>query len=64
VILIGKRPLVRARTRGVIDYCAKLGRGRGAVDEDYLFIVLPPSGRSRGSAMSALDRLADVSRTS
>jgi hypothetical protein len=45
---VGSRALVRARTRGVIDYCAKLGRGRGAVDEDYLFIVLPPSGRRAG----------------
>jgi hypothetical protein len=61
---VGSRPLVRDRIRGVVEYCAKLGRRRDVIDEDDLFIVLPPSGRSRASAMSALDRLADVSRTS
>jgi hypothetical protein len=61
---LGNGPIVRGRIRGVVDYAAKLGRRRDVVDEDDLFIVLPPSGRSRGSAMSALDRLADVSRTS
>jgi hypothetical protein len=61
---LGDRSLARARIRGVVAYSAKLGRRRDVVDEDDLFIVLPPSGRSRGSAMSALDRLADVSRTS
>jgi hypothetical protein len=54
---LGSRPLVRARIRRVVDYCAKLGRRRDVIDEDDLFIVLPPSGRSRGSAMSALDRI-------
>jgi hypothetical protein len=61
---LGDRPPVRARIRRVVGYSAKLGRRRrDVVDEDDLFIVLPPSGRSRGSAMSALDRFADSSRT-
>jgi hypothetical protein len=61
---LGDRSLVRARIRKVVEYSAKLGRRRDVIDEDDLFIVLPPSGRSRGSAMSASDRLADSSRTS
>jgi hypothetical protein len=61
---VGSRPLVRGHIRKVVAYSAKLGRRRGAGDDVDLFTVLPPSGRSRGSAMSALDRLADVSRTS
>jgi len=61
---VGDRSLVRDRIRGVVEYCAKLGRRRHVGDGADLFTVLPPSGRSRGSAMSALDRLADVSRTS
>jgi hypothetical protein len=61
---VGSRSLVRARIRKVVAYAAKLGRRRGADDEVDLFTVLPPSGRSRASAMSALDRLANVSRTS
>jgi hypothetical protein len=44
---LGDRPIVRARIRRVVDYSAKLGRRRDVVDEDDLFIVLPPSGRSR-----------------
>jgi len=54
---VGDRSLVRARIRKVVAYSSKLGRGRDVVDEDDLFIVLPPSGRSRASAMSALDRI-------
>jgi hypothetical protein len=61
---LGNGPIVRGRIRRVVDYSAKLGRRRDVIDEDDLFIVLPPSGRSRGSAMSALDRFADSSRTS
>jgi hypothetical protein len=61
---VGDRALVRTRIRGVVDYSAKLGRRHRARCDDDLFIVLPPSGRSRASAMSALHRLADVSRTS
>jgi hypothetical protein len=44
---IGSRSLVRARIRKVVAYSAKLGRRRDVIDEDDLFIVLPPSGRSR-----------------
>jgi hypothetical protein len=62
--IVGDRSMARARIRCVVDYSAKLGRRRDVVDEDDLFIVLPPSGRSRASAMSASDRLADSSRTS
>jgi hypothetical protein len=51
---LGTRPIVRARISCVLDYSAKLGRRRDVVDEDDLFIVLPPSGRSRRSAMSPL----------
>jgi hypothetical protein len=38
---IGSRPLVRARIRRVVDYCAKLGRRRRDVDDVDLFTVLP-----------------------
>jgi hypothetical protein len=55
---VGSRSLVRARIRRVVAYSAKLGRRRGVADDVDLFTVLPPSGRSRGSAMSALDRIA------
>jgi hypothetical protein len=51
---LDRRPLVRARIRRVVEYSAKLGRRRDVVDGDDLFIVLPPSGRSRGSMMSPL----------
>jgi hypothetical protein len=38
---VGSRPLVRARIRRVVDYCAKLGRRRRDVDDVDLFTVLP-----------------------
>ena len=41
---VGSRPLVRARIRRVIGYCAKLGRRRGVEDVD-LFTVLPTASR-------------------
>jgi hypothetical protein len=50
---VGSRPLVRARIRRVVDYCAKLGRRRGVDDVD-LFTLLPTS-----RAMSALPPRAD-----
>jgi hypothetical protein len=56
---LGSRSLARARIRCVLDYSAKLGRRRGVVDEDDLFIVLPPSGRSPGSTSI---RFGSVSR--
>jgi hypothetical protein len=37
---VGSRPLVRARIRRVVEYCAKLGRRRGVDDVD-LFTLLP-----------------------
>jgi hypothetical protein len=37
---VGSGPLVRARIRRVVGYCAKLGRRRGVDDVD-LFTVLP-----------------------
>jgi hypothetical protein len=37
---VGSRPLVRARIRRVVGYCAKLGGRRGVEDVD-LFTVLP-----------------------
>jgi hypothetical protein len=37
------RPLVRTRIRGLVEYCAKLGRLHRAHCDDDLFIVLPPS---------------------
>jgi hypothetical protein len=39
--LVGSGPLVRARIRRVVDYCAKLGRRRRDVDDVDLFTVLP-----------------------
>jgi hypothetical protein len=42
---VGSRPLVRARIRRVVDYCAKLGRRRRNVDEVDLFTVLPTASR-------------------
>jgi hypothetical protein len=42
--LLGNRPLIRARIRRVVDYCAKLGRRRGVNDVD-LFTVLPTASR-------------------
>jgi hypothetical protein len=54
---VGSRSLVRPGIRRVVAYSAKLGRRRGADDDVDLFTVLPPSGRSRASAMSALDRI-------
>jgi hypothetical protein len=43
--LVGSGPLVRARIRRVVDYCAKLGRRRGADDNLDLFTVLPTASR-------------------
>jgi hypothetical protein len=43
---LGNGPIVRGRIRGVVAYSAKLGRRRDVIDEDDLFIVLPPSRRS------------------
>jgi hypothetical protein len=43
---VGSKPLVRARIRRVIDYCAKLGRRRrGLTDDADLFTVLPTASR-------------------
>jgi hypothetical protein len=42
---VGSGPLVRARIRRVVDYCAKLGRRRDVVDEGDLFTVLPTASR-------------------
>jgi hypothetical protein len=44
---VGSRPLVRARIRRVIGYCAKLGRyrRRDVVDDVDLFTVLPTASR-------------------
>jgi hypothetical protein len=53
------RSLVRDRIRCVVAYSAKLGRRRDIVDEDDLFIVLPPSGRSpmvRSGVIMGIDR--------
>ena len=41
---VGSRPLVRARIRRVVEYCAKLGRRRRDDDVD-LFTVLPTASR-------------------
>jgi hypothetical protein len=60
---VGARSLVHDRIRRVVDYSAKLARRYRSRRDDDFFTVLPPSGRSRGSAMSALERLADMSRT-
>jgi hypothetical protein len=38
---LGSGPLVRKRIRGVVGYCAKLGRRRRDVDDVDLFTVLP-----------------------
>jgi hypothetical protein len=38
---LGSRPLVRARIRRVVGYCAKLGRRRRGADDTDLFTVLP-----------------------
>jgi hypothetical protein len=38
---VGSRALVRDRIRRVVDYCAKLGRRRRAVDDFDLLTVLP-----------------------
>jgi hypothetical protein len=38
---VGSGPLVRARIRRVVDYCAKLGRRRRDVDDVDFFTVLP-----------------------
>jgi hypothetical protein len=47
---VGSRSLVRARIRRVVEYCAKLGRRRGDVDDGVdLFTVLPTSG-AQGSS--------------
>jgi hypothetical protein len=59
---IGDRPLVRAGIRRVVAYAAKLGRRHDVGDGADLFTVLPPTGRSPGSTMSALGRLADTRR--
>jgi hypothetical protein len=37
--------LVRDRIRGVVGYCAKLGRRRGLADDADLFTVLPTTSR-------------------
>jgi hypothetical protein len=42
---VGSGPLVRARIRRVVGYCAKLGRRRGVVDDVDLFTVLPTASR-------------------
>jgi hypothetical protein len=42
---VGSRPLVRARTRRVVDYSAKLGRRRVGDDDVDLFTVLPTASR-------------------
>jgi hypothetical protein len=45
---LGSGPLVRARIRRVVGYCAKLGRRRRDVDDVDLFTVLPTaSGQPR-----------------
>jgi hypothetical protein len=41
----GSRPLVRARIRRVVGYCAKLGRRHGVADDVDLFTVLPTTSR-------------------
>jgi hypothetical protein len=46
---VGIGPPVRARIRRVVDYCAKLGRRRGADDTD-LFTVLPTTSRQERQA--------------
>jgi hypothetical protein len=43
--LLGNRPLIRARIRRVVDYCAKLGRRRREAEEADLFTVLPTTSR-------------------
>jgi hypothetical protein len=45
---VGAGPLVRTRIRGVVDYCAKLGRRRDVDFDVDLFTVLPTS-RPRSS---------------
>jgi hypothetical protein len=42
---VRSRPLVRARLRRVVDYCAKLGRRRDVDHDVDLFTVLPTSTR-------------------
>jgi hypothetical protein len=43
---VGSGPLVRARVRRVVDYCAKLGRRRrGLTDDADLFTMLPTASR-------------------
>jgi hypothetical protein len=36
---------VRERIRGIVDYCAKLGRRRCVADDVDLFTVLPTTSR-------------------
>jgi hypothetical protein len=42
---VGSRPIVRARIRRVVDYCAKLGRRRDIAGDGDLFTVLPTASR-------------------
>jgi hypothetical protein len=42
---VGSRPLVRARIRRVVDYCAKLGRRRDIAGDGDLFTVLPTASQ-------------------
>jgi hypothetical protein len=55
---VGDRSLVRTRIRSLVEYCAKLGRRRDVVDEDDLFVVLPPEpgvGDFRFGSVSGLE---------
>jgi hypothetical protein len=58
--LLGNRPLIRARIRRVVDYCAKLGRRRRDDGELDLFTMLPTSPRARadGSKEGTIDTQA------
>jgi hypothetical protein len=56
---VGSRPLVRARIRRVVGYCAKLGRRRRDVDDVDLFTVLPTS-RAPSAPTVRMGLVADV----